>query len=104
MPANQRERRGWTEQEWDQAHGQLLERGWLHGDGTPTEAGRTARAEIELTTDHLCEPATAALGLDETDVLRAGVARLAAAVSGSGVIPYPNPTGVPSPLGGAQPE
>jgi hypothetical protein len=100
VPANQRERRGWSEEEWEQAHGELLERGWLHGDGTPTAAGQAAREEIEHVTDRLCEPATSALGLDEVEFLRAGIRQLAAAVAGSGVIPYPNPTGVPSPLGG----
>ncbi len=103
VPPNQRERRGWTEQEWQQAHGELLERGWLNADGTPTAAGHAAREEIEQATDRLCEPATAALGLDEADLLRAGVARLAATIADAGVVPYPNPTGVPSPLGGGQP-
>jgi hypothetical protein len=99
VPANQRERRGWSEQEWRQAHGELLERGWLHADGTPTSAGRAARNEIEALTDRLCEPATAALGLTELEGLGAELHRLAQRIVRSGVIPYPNPTGVPAPSG-----
>src|SRR3954447_10281965 len=54
VPANQRERRGWTEQEWERALAELLERGWVHPDGSPTREGRAAREEIEVHTDRLC--------------------------------------------------
>jgi hypothetical protein len=96
VPANQRERRGWSEQEWLSAHGELLERGWLHSDGTPTAAGRAGRAEIEDTTDRLCDPATAALGLADLEWLTAQLVGLARRIGQAGVIPYPNPTGVPA--------
>jgi hypothetical protein len=96
VPPNQRERRGWTEQEWEQAHGELLERGWLHAGGSPTGAGREAREQIETRTDRLCEPATAAIGYDDLQTLTRTVVRLARQVTGSGAIPYPNPTGVPA--------
>ncbi|HSP36934.1 MAG TPA: hypothetical protein VLR26_04190 [Frankiaceae bacterium] len=96
VPPNQRERRGWTEQEWEQALGDLLERGWLHADGTPTREGRAAREEIEDRTDRLCEVATAAVGFDDLQAVTRTVVRLAQQVSRSGLIPYPNPTGVPA--------
>lgn len=96
VPANQRERRGYTEQEWELALADLLERGWVHPDGTPTREGRAARAEIELLTDRLCEPATAAVGYDELQSFTRTVVHLAQLVGRSGMIPYPNPTGVPA--------
>jgi hypothetical protein len=96
VPANQRERRGWSEAEWEQALAELLERGWLHPDGSPTEAGRAGREEIEEATDRLCEPATAALGLDELEAVGRTLLHLAQQVGRSGLIPYPNPTGVPA--------
>jgi hypothetical protein len=96
VPANQRERRGWSEPEWEQALGELLERGWLSADGAPTRAGRDAREHIEDLTDRLCEPATAALGLDELDTVGRTLLHLAQQVGSAGLIPYPNPTGVPA--------
>lgn len=96
VPANQRERRGWTESEWDSAHGELIERGWLDADGQPTRDGRTAREDLEVATDRLCEPATAALGYDELQSLTGSLVALARQVGRSGLIPYPNPTGVPA--------
>jgi hypothetical protein len=96
VPANQRERRGWSEPEWEQALGELLERGWLTADGSPTKAGRDAREQIEDLTDRLCEPATAALGFDELETVGRTLLHLAQQVGRSGLIPYPNPTGVPA--------
>jgi hypothetical protein len=96
VPSNQRERRGWSEPEWERALGELLERSWVHADGSPTREGRAAREEIETLTDRLCESATAALGYDELHEVTQTVVRLAQAVGRSGLIPYPNPTGVPA--------
>jgi hypothetical protein len=96
VPANQRERRGWTEAEWDQAHGELIERGWLDAEGSPTRSGRDAREQLEVVTDRLCEPATAALGYDELQATTQTLVALARQVGRSGLIPYPNPTGVPA--------
>jgi hypothetical protein len=96
VPTNQRERRGWTEQEWELALADLLERGWLHADGSPTREGRAAREEIEQLTDRLCEPATAAVGYDDLRSVTTTLVHLAQLVGRSGVIPYPNPTGVPA--------
>ena len=45
VPANQRERRGWSEPEWERALGELLERGWLARRRQPDRgpAGPAAR-------------------------------------------------------------
>jgi hypothetical protein len=96
VPPNQRDRRGWTEPEWEQAADELAARGWLAGDGTATEAGRTARERIEARTDALSAPLVDAVG-DEAFAAALPVAvGLASTVASAGLIPYPNPTGVPA--------
>lgn len=55
-------RRGWTEQEWADGAGRLVERGLVTDDGAPTDAGRTARADVERRTDALADDPWAALG------------------------------------------
>ncbi|MBC9226055.1 hypothetical protein GL325_06970 [Aeromicrobium sp. 636] len=57
--ADQRTMRGWTEQEWAQAIAGLVTRGWLNADGTGTETGIAARAQLEDATDRVV-----AAGLD----------------------------------------
>lgn len=50
--------RGWTEGEWDAAERRLIDRGWLHPDGTFTDAGRAGREEVEQQTNRISlEPA-----------------------------------------------
>ncbi len=46
-------RRGWSEEEWDAAERQLVDRGWINTDGTFTEPGLAARLEIEDRTNRL---------------------------------------------------
>lgn len=57
--ADQREKRGWTEQEWQDAIADLGLRGWVTADGTATDTGRAARQQIEDATDRVV-----AAGLD----------------------------------------
>lgn len=57
--ADQRTMRGWTEEEWAEAIAGLVTRGWLAPDGTATETGTAARAQIEDATDRVV-----AAGLD----------------------------------------
>jgi hypothetical protein len=45
--------RGWTDEEWDAAAARLIDRGWLHADGSATGAGRDAYREVETLTDRL---------------------------------------------------
>jgi hypothetical protein len=54
--------RGWNDEEWAAATARLAARGWLHADGTPTEAGIAARERIEEETDRLCAPLWAPIG------------------------------------------
>jgi hypothetical protein len=88
--------RGWSDEEWAAAERRLAERGWLE-DGHLTVAGERQRAAIEDATDRAAERAFAALPDAERDELESLLAPLAAAVVASGVLPYPNPIGVPRP-------
>jgi len=45
--------RGWTSEEWDDGVARLVDRGWLHPDGTYTAQGAQNRREIEAQTDRL---------------------------------------------------
>jgi Helix-turn-helix family len=94
-----RDNRGWGESEWDGARARLAAAGLLHSDGRATDAGRTLHGEIEEQTDELAEPAYAGLGDHAVDELHGVLAACAADVAASGLVPYPNPIGVPRPSG-----
>ena len=90
-----RDNRGWSEAEWDEAAAGLTARGLLHGDGRATDSGRTLHAEIEDRTDRLAEHAFAELSGGALADLHGALLACAADVVASGVLPYPNPIGVP---------
>lgn len=79
--------RGITGAEWDAAASRLVERGLLHDDGTPTEAGAAQRARLEQRTDELTVPGWAAFGHDRTQTLLTTLEPLVARVLDAGVIP-----------------
>ncbi|TDC45645.1 hypothetical protein E1258_30115 [Micromonospora sp. KC207] len=85
--------RGWSEQEWQAATGRLVERGWLTGDGKPTEHGRAAFRTVEDATDVAALHPWEALGADGTDRLRELLEPVARA--GHTVIPPDSPIGLP---------
>jgi helix-turn-helix protein len=87
--------RGWTDEDWAVATDALVERGWLHADGSLTEAGRTAREDIERRTDELALPPFARLG-DDAERLADLLAPLRDAVLAADVISFPNPIGLPA--------
>ncbi len=89
--------RGWDDDAWDASAAELIERGWLHEDGTPTAAGSTARQEIEDLTDLLAAEPWECLGEEGTEALRAVLAPLARAIAATGAVPVPNPIGLPRP-------
>ena len=97
-PSLFRTSRGWSEDEWARSARGLVASGLLDADGRMTGEGARLRAAVEERTDALA--CSAYQHLEET-----GLARLvrvlrppAVAVARSGVIPYPNPMGLP-PLG-----
>jgi hypothetical protein len=70
----------------------------LHADGRVTDAGRTLHGQIEELTDELAEPAYAGLSDQALEDLHGALAACAADVAASGVVPFPNPMGLPRPL------
>ena len=91
-----RSSRGWSEEEWEAAADRLRGRGLLDDDGAPTGAGQDLHARVEETTDVLASAAYDTIGDGGTSELTRLLAAPAAAVSSSGVVPYPNPLGLPS--------
>jgi hypothetical protein len=87
--------RGWSEDEWKAAEDRLGGRGLLDGSGI-TPSGRALRESVEDLTDHLAAGPLLALGPEELEMLADGLGRLAAAVVGQGLIPFPNPIGLPT--------
>ncbi|MCU1367028.1 MAG: hypothetical protein JWN39_2667 [Ilumatobacteraceae bacterium] len=94
-PIDLQRTRGWTAEDWDAAVERLKSRRLIAGDGGLTEAGRTLRSEVEARTDVLAGQPFLALSGAERDQLVGALVPLARAVSGSGVIRYPNPMGLP---------
>jgi hypothetical protein len=92
-----RDNRGWSEEEWDGATARLAGAGLLHTDGRGTDAGRTLHGEVEELTDELAEPAYAPLGDQALEELHGVLGACAADVAASGLVPYPNPMGLPRP-------
>ena len=91
-----RDNRGWSEEQWDAATTVLATRGLVHTDGRATDAGRTRHAEVEALTDRLAEPAYAALSNGALEDLHGALAACAAGVVASGLLPFPNPMGLPA--------
>ena len=92
-PAEQRQLRGWTEDEWTSALAELQERGWIDADGTATDTGRAARERLEDATDRPCDAfmdrESRAHALAVSDAVRAA----ARSVVGSGGVAFPNAAG-----------
>ncbi|HEX8303574.1 MAG TPA: hypothetical protein VF612_01730 [Jatrophihabitans sp.] len=89
--------RGWTDSEWDAAARALARRGWLADDGRPTAEGEAAHRAVESRTDRLAAQPWTALGPAAQSRLAQLLTPLAEAVGG--VVPYPNPIGLPRPTG-----
>lgn len=90
-----RDNRGWNEDEWDGATSRLVSRGLLHTDGRATDAGRTLHAAVEEETDRLAAPPYAGFGDTAVIDLHGSLAACAREVAASGVLPFPNPMGLP---------
>jgi hypothetical protein len=92
-----RDNRGWSEAEWDEATGTMTGAGLLHADGRVTDAGRTLHGQVEELTDELAEPAYADLSDQALEDLHGALGACAADVAASGLVPFPNPMGLPRP-------
>jgi hypothetical protein len=93
-PPEQRDYRGWTEEEWAAAAGRLRARGLL-GDGGVTPEGRAGRQVIEDVTDRLARPPLDALGPDGTARLTDLLRPLAHGIIEAGAVPFPNAMAMP---------
>ena len=87
--------RGWSDSEWNQRQTELQQRGLLDHHLNITPTGRELRAQIEHITD--TQAATPYAAVDERIVAELSnlldpIVRTIAAI---GVIPYPNPMGLP---------
>jgi hypothetical protein len=89
--------RGWSDADWSDAVSRLAARGLLDSSGRLTASGTSLRLRIEEDTDRLAAAPVEALG-------SAGLSRLlelavpaSRAVVDAGVVPIPNPMGVPRP-------
>jgi hypothetical protein len=90
--------RAWTDEQWDEAHDQLVADGWLARDRdgrvSLTDVGRTRREELERQTDRLAAPAYAAIGAGGSQRLVDFKSTLDAAMSNAGLTwrPRASPT------------
>jgi hypothetical protein len=91
-----RNSRGWSEPQWDEGVARLAGRGLLGADGVATAAGQALRRRIEEMTDDLAAPAFAGLADDEVAGLYRALLACATEVQGSGLLPFPNPIGLPA--------
>jgi hypothetical protein len=89
--------RGWDDDAWEESTNVLIERGWVHEDGTATAAGTADRQGIEDLTDLLAAEPWERLGETNTESLRAVLAPVARAIAAAGPVPVPNPIGLPAP-------
>lgn len=95
----QRAARGWSEEEWSAVETELTDRGLLAA-GALSDTGRELVAEIEkLTDENAWAGGLDQLGEDGVDELVQTLRPAVKAVVDSGVLPFPNPVGLPNPLG-----
>jgi hypothetical protein len=96
-PQALRRSRNWDDASWEQAAGDLRNRGWLDADGRLTAAGAAAREHIERRTDAAATGPWAVLGAEATDRLADLLTPLANAIIEKGAFPLPNPVGAAPP-------
>jgi hypothetical protein len=91
-----RDNRGWSEDDWEAATASMARRGLLHPDGRATDAGRTLHASVEALTDRLAEPAYSNFSDAALSDLYGVLLACARGVQSSGLLPFPNPMGLPA--------
>ncbi|MGH3459699.1 SCO6745 family protein [Aeromicrobium sp.] len=94
---NQRERRGWTEDEWAEAYERLHHRDWTDERATITKTGRAARAQIEDATDRVSASSFDKEAQGRTITLETALVSAARTLEASGTVQFPNPTGTLAP-------
>jgi hypothetical protein len=87
-----RDNRGWSAMEWEMARAALVNRGFITATGAVTPDGRATRAAVEAATDARAAERFADV---DPDALVAALDPVARTIAASGLIPYPNPMGLP---------
>jgi hypothetical protein len=91
-PTTQQQARGWDDDEWTAAYGDLQLRGWVDANRAITEAGRASRTEIEHATDRASD-ACFDTGMQAlADGADTALVDLARAINAAGAVTFPNPT------------
>ncbi|MEU8955141.1 hypothetical protein AB0C93_12640 [Streptomyces sp. NPDC048518] len=98
-PAAIRQDRGWSEEEWAVSVDRMRAAGLLDASGRVTESGVTERELIEDDTDRLAERLLRPLSKGEVDELLAALEPAARRIVDSRLLPFPNPIGLPRPVG-----
>ena len=75
----------------------MIERGWIDEAKAETAMGSAERRQIEKTTDRLAAEPWELLGEEACDRLAGLLRPMASAIASSGVMPMPNPIGLPPP-------
>ncbi|MFI5956577.1 hypothetical protein [Cryptosporangium sp. NPDC051539] len=91
--------RKWSDDEWDAGVENLVAQGLLRDDWTLTAEGTEARETLEDDTDRLAAGPYRVLGAERTVELTELLTPLARTIVAAGVVPFPNPVGVPAPGG-----
>ncbi|MGH9097402.1 MAG: SCO6745 family protein, partial [Acidimicrobiales bacterium] len=97
-----RQNRGWSESDWASASDRLRARGLL-GDRGITPAGSELRRTVEDGTDRLASRPYQVLDPDDVRLLTGHLGSAAEVLMASGVIPFPNPIGLPPPTTATRP-
>jgi hypothetical protein len=83
-----RSSRAWSREAWAQTVDTLVDRGWVHPDGSATEEGRRIRDEVEALTDRLALAPWRRLGRDGSDRLRELVRPFSRTIVASGELGF----------------
>jgi hypothetical protein len=97
LVGQQREFRGWTEEEWAAAGERLRARGLLDDADEKTPRGNELRTEVERGTDRSAAAALRVLDDAALQVLRDTLGPVAQSLVAAGAVPYPNAMGVARP-------
>lgn len=94
--ARLQEARGWTPDEWETAADRLRTRRLVDERGIATDEGHLLHARIETLTDEISwQPYRDGLTETGLDLLKTVLRPLSVAVRTSGLVPFPNPIGLP---------
>jgi hypothetical protein len=91
-----RDNRGWSATQWEEGLVGLVVRGLLRPDGGATEAGQAVHRSVESMTDDQAERAFTTLDDQEVGRLYSALRACAAEIQASGILPFPNPMGLPA--------